>query len=215
MATTTLNYGFIKPDSNDDVDITALNENFDNIDKQLKIAKEALPPVATKTVAGIVKPDGTTITVDPDGTIHGAQTYQLPMASGNTLGGIKIGKNLTMQEDGTLNAYASLETDSVPTKGSSNVPTSGGTFTMIDSVDKKVDSVTESVKVLSTGLKWKNAVDTFSAIATTYPTPEEGWTVMCLDTGYAYQWNGENWIIVYLALAPVASSDDIEAVLEV
>lgn len=215
MATTTLNYGFIKPDSNDDVDITVLNENFDNIDKQLKIAEEALPPVATKTVAGIVKPDGTTITVDPDGTIHGAQTYQLPMASGNTLGGIKIGKNLTMQEDGTLNAYASLETDSTPTKGSSNVPTSGGTFTMIDSVDKKVDSVTESVKVLSTGLKWKNAVDTFSAIATTYPTPEEGWTVMCLDTGYAYQWNGENWIIVYLALAPVASSEDIEAVLEV
>lgn len=125
MATTTLNYGFIKPDSNDDVDIAVLNDNFDKIDKQLKIAEEALPPVATKAVAGIVKPDGTTITVDSDGTIHGAQTYQLPIASGNTLGGVKIGKNLTMQEDGTLNAYASLETDSAPTKGSSNVPTSG------------------------------------------------------------------------------------------
>lgn len=215
MATTTLNYGFTKPDSNDDVDISVLNSNFDKIDEQLKIAEEALPPVATKIVAGIVKPDGTTITIDSDGTIHGAQTYRLPMASGNTLGGIKIGKNLTMQEDGTLNAYASLETDSAPTKGSSNVPTSGGTFTMIDSVDKKVDSVAESVKVLSTGLKWKNAVDTFSAITTTYPTPEEGWTVMCLDTGYAYQWNGKDWVIVYLSLAPVASSDDIEAVLEV
>lgn len=215
MATTTLNYGLTKPDSNDDVDIGVLNDNFDKIDEQLKKAEEALPPVATKMVAGIVKPDGTTITVDSDGTIHGAQTYQLPTASANTLGGVKIGKNLTMQEDGTLNAYASLETDSAPTKGSSNVPTSGGTFTMIDSVDKKVDSVAESVKVLSTGLKWKNAVDTFSAIATTYPTPEEGWTVMCLDTGYAYQWNGEDWIIVYLALAPVASSDDIEAILEV
>lgn len=215
MATTTSYYGLKKPDLNDDVDIEVLNSNFDEIDKQLKNVKDSLPPVATLKTAGIVKPDGTSITVTSDGTIHGAQTYQLPIADNNTLGGIKIGKNLVIQEDGTLNAYASIDIDSVPTNGSNNVPTSGGTYSMITSVDSKVNTLNDKVKALSTGLKWQNAVDTFSSIETTYPSPEQGWTVMCLDTGYAYQWNGEDWIVVYLDLAPVASVEDIQTILEV
>lgn len=35
------------------------------------------------------------------------QTYTLPVASANTLGGIKVGANLTIDKDGTLNANAS------------------------------------------------------------------------------------------------------------
>lgn len=35
------------------------------------------------------------------------QEYTLPIASANTLGGIKVGANLTIEEDGTLNATAS------------------------------------------------------------------------------------------------------------
>lgn len=54
------------------------------------------PAVATTSRVGVVKPDGTTITVDSDGTIRGAQTYQLPTASGTVKGGIKVGANLTM-----------------------------------------------------------------------------------------------------------------------
>lgn len=215
MATITKNFNFTKPGIEDAVDISVLNENFDKIDKTLKEVKDSLPPAATIEKLGVVKLDGTTITVDEDGTIHGAQTYTLPAATSDTLGGIKVGRNLQILKDGTLNAYAALETDSIPTKDSTNVPTSGGTFSMITAVDGRVDGLDEKVKVLTTGLKWKNAVDTFDSIATTYPTLEEGWTVMCLDTGYAYQWNGEAWVLVYLALAPVASTDDIETVLGV
>ena len=46
--------------------------------------------VATTEAAGIVKPDGTTVTVDPDGTIHSAGSYVLPEATSTTLGGVKI-----------------------------------------------------------------------------------------------------------------------------
>ena len=60
--------------------------------------------IATTSTAGIVKPDGTTITVDEDGTLHGASTYNLPTASATVLGGIKVGENLTITEDGTLSA---------------------------------------------------------------------------------------------------------------
>ena len=78
-------------------------------------------PIATAGQIGAVKPDGTTITIDPDGTIHGASTYNLPTASATVLGGIKVGENLTITEDGTLSASGgggtSLENVSTITDG--------------------------------------------------------------------------------------------------
>ncbi|MCM1324153.1 MAG: hypothetical protein NC218_08320 [Acetobacter sp.] len=59
-------------------------------------------PGATNTQTGLVKPDGTTITVDTDGTLHGANTYELPIASSTTLGGVKVGKGLKVDIDGVL-----------------------------------------------------------------------------------------------------------------
>lgn len=39
-------------------------------------------PVATTEVPGSVKPDGTTVTVDPDGTIHAAAPLPLSIVDG-------------------------------------------------------------------------------------------------------------------------------------
>ena len=64
-------------------------------------------PIATTSVAGKVKPDGTTITVSDDGTISSAAEYVLPAATDTTLGGIKVGNNLSIDEDGVLSATAS------------------------------------------------------------------------------------------------------------
>ena len=60
--------------------------------------------VATTSTAGIVKPDGTTITIDGDGTLHGATSYNLPTASTTVLGGIKVGDGLSITDDGVLSA---------------------------------------------------------------------------------------------------------------
>lgn len=214
MATQTKNYKLTKPDTSDLVDITVLNENFNIIDKEIKKAADAIPPVATTSIAGIVKPDGSTTTVDPDGTIHGAQSYELPAATANTLGGVKVGKNLMMGADNTLNAYANIETDPEPTSGSENVPLSGGTYSMIGAVRNEVNDLASQVLALTTGLKWKEAVATYENIATTYATPSEGWTVMCLDTGFAYQWDGTAWNKIFASLVHVATTSEVQAVLE-
>lgn len=72
-------------------------------------------PVATTETAGIVKPDGTTITVDPDGTIHsvggggGGDTYVLPVATADALGGVKASAQVLVAGDGAM----SLADDSV------------------------------------------------------------------------------------------------------
>lgn len=66
---------------------------------------EIKPSVATTESTGVVKPDGTTITIDEDGTIHGSSTYTLPIASIGTLGGIKPdGKTTFVNEEGVLSA---------------------------------------------------------------------------------------------------------------
>jgi len=50
-----------------------------------------------------VKVDGTTITVDADGTMHGASTYELPTMSPTTKGGAKQGDGLTVDSNEKLN----------------------------------------------------------------------------------------------------------------
>lgn len=68
------------------------------------IAGEYILPVATKETLGGIKPDGTTITIDVDGTIHGANTYELPTASDTVLGGVKIDNDTIKSNNGVISA---------------------------------------------------------------------------------------------------------------
>ena len=214
MATYTTNYHLTKPGADDAVDIEVLNDNFDTIDTKIKEAKDAIPPVATQQVAGIVKPDGTTVTVDQDGTIHGAQTYVLPQATAQVLGGIKVGENLTIGENGKLNAYAAAVKDASPTQGSHNVPESGGTYNMINALATQVNTLSSNVTALTTGLNWLEAVSTYNDIASTYASPSTGDTVMCLDTGYAWQYDGTDWVFIFASIVAVMSAADVQTILE-
>lgn len=62
---------------------------------------------ATNSSLGGVKPDGTTITITDDGTISstgggGGSEYTLPIASSDTLGGVKIGDGIDIDSDGKI-----------------------------------------------------------------------------------------------------------------
>lgn len=60
---------------------------------------------ATTTNLGLVKPDGTTITVNSNGVISGSSSYELPTASTNTLGGVKIdGSTITIDNNGVISS---------------------------------------------------------------------------------------------------------------
>ena len=66
-----------------------------------------LRPAENNTIGG-VKPDGTTTTVDTDGTIHAVmpEPYTLPTASTTTLGGVKVdGTSITIA-DGVISSAA-------------------------------------------------------------------------------------------------------------
>ena len=58
---------------------------------------------------------------------------------------------------------------------------------------------------LETNIDWKEAVDTYADIATTYPNPQDGWTVNVKDTDYTYRWDGTNWIAISANAIPLAT----------
>ena len=62
------------------------------------------------------------------------------------------------------------------------------------------------LSTLETNIDWKEAVDSFSLIATTYPNPEDGWTVNVKDTNYTYRYNGVEWVPISANAIPKATN---------
>lgn len=58
---------------------------------------------------------------------------------------------------------------------------------------------------LETNIDWKEAVNTYADIATTYPNPQDGWTVNVKDTDYTYRWDGTNWVAISANAIPLAT----------
>ena len=59
---------------------------------------------------------------------------------------------------------------------------------------------------LNSGIDWKEAVNTFDDLATTYPHPEDGWTVNVKDTDYTYRYTGSQWVAISANAIPNATS---------
>ncbi len=66
-------------------------------------------PTATTTTLGLVKIDGTTITMN-NGVISGANTYSLPTASTTVLGGVKIDGTTITISNGVISGAPSVPT---------------------------------------------------------------------------------------------------------
>lgn len=58
---------------------------------------------------------------------------------------------------------------------------------------------------LETNIDWKEAVNTYTDIATTYPNPQDGWTVNVKDTDYTYRYNGTEWVAISANAIPLAT----------
>lgn len=73
--------------------------------------------------------------------------------------------------------------------------------------DKYTKSEIESLlSSLPLGLIWKDSVDDYNAILTTYPNPEENWTVSTIE-GNIYTYNGEGWVQINMTIIPAVSLD--------
>lgn len=66
--------------------------------------------------------------------------------------------------------------------------------------------VDNKFSAFETNIDWKESVATFTAIATTYPNPEDGWTVNVKDTDYTYRYSGTAWIAISANAIPKATA---------
>lgn len=67
------------------------------------------------------------------------------------------------------------------------------------------NEVDNKFSALETVIDWKEAVATFADLATTYPQPDDGWTVNVKDTDYTYRWSGTAWIAISANAIPKAT----------
>ena len=67
--------------------------------------------------------------------------------------------------------------------------------------------VDNKLSTLETNIDWKEAVSTFDDIATTYPIPDDGWTVNVKDTDYTYRYNGTKWVAISANAIPKATNE--------
>ena len=122
---------------------TREGEDTDNAKYYYERAKEVVAvDIATVDTAGIVKPDGTTITIEEDGTIHGASTVEV---DGTTIVQDSETKQISVSDD-----FANSKLD---TNGDSKSCTS--TFTSDDVEDGSATEWT-SVTALASGATHSN-----------------------------------------------------------
>lgn len=67
------------------------------------------------------------------------------------------------------------------------------------------NEVDNKLSALETKIDWKEAVDTFNDIATTYHSPQDGWTVNVKDTDYTYRFDGDKWVVISANAIPKAT----------
>lgn len=66
-------------------------------------------------------------------------------------------------------------------------------------IDNKISQVISDID-------WKESVATYADIVTTYPNPQDGWTVNAKDTDITYRWDGSKWIEISANAIPLATS---------
>lgn len=225
MAQETTNYKLKKPDITDKVDITVLNGNADIIDEALHKLAEGKQDELTfdeepkddsqnpVTSGGLKKAfDNVQKSLNFDSTPTAGSRN--PVTSGGiktyvdkAVAGVDVSEQLATKQD-------VLTWDEEPKSGSRNPVTSGGIYKAEQTLTDGVSDLKGQVSGLAAGLKWKEAVDNFEAISTTYGAPEENWAVTVKDTGNTYVYNGEAWVLALINTTRLLTTAEAREILE-
>lgn len=139
----------------------------------------------------------------------------LPIASSTKVGGVKIGANIQISEDGTISGNpqyvhpsthpATMITQDVTHRFVTDAEKTGwdNKYTR-EEVDNKISQITS-------GIEWKPSVETFNDLMSTYPDAKDGWTANVRDTDITYRHKGdgtgaESWIAISANAIPMAST---------
>lgn len=100
-----------------------------------------------------------------------------------------------------------------PSTHSANMITSDATHRFVTDAEKTIwsdkytkNEVDNKFSQLETAIDWKESVATYANIATTYPNPQDGWTVNVKDTDYTYRYNGSAWVAISANSIPLATA---------
>ena len=175
-----------------------------------------------------LKVDGTSITIDGNGVVHGATVDDaFSLTSENAIQN-KVVKAKFDEVDGKINANettisshkndqnnphnvtkSQLNLGNVEDKSSETIRgeiTKENVTTALGYTPYTPNEVDNKFSTLETNIDWKEAVDTFTDIAVTYPSPEDGWTVNVKDTDYTYRYNGSEWVAISANAIPKATN---------
>ena len=176
-----------------------------------------------------LKVDGTSITIDGNGVVHGAtiddafsltsenavqnkvvkakfdEVDQKISANETTISSHKNDKNnphsVTKEQVGLGN---------VEDKSSETIRgeiTKDNVTTALGYTPYTPNEIDNKFSTLETNIDWKEAVNTFDDIATTYPNPEDGWTVNTKDNNITYRYNGTEWVAISANAIPKATNE--------
>ncbi|MDD4402218.1 MAG: hypothetical protein PHI24_10175 [Desulfitobacteriaceae bacterium] len=107
--------------------------------------------------------------------------------------------------DAPVKTLEGLNTDISNHTGNNTVHVTAGDKTnWADKYTK--NEVDNKLSALETNIDWKESVNTFSDIATTYPNPQDGWTVNVKDTDYTYRYSGAEWIAISANAIPKSTA---------
>lgn len=67
------------------------------------------------------------------------------------------------------------------------------------------NEIDNKFSTLEMATDWKESVAGYSNIASTYPNPQDGWTVNVKDTNITYRYDGSNWIAISANAIPKAT----------
>lgn len=136
-----------------------------------------------------------------------AKMLPFPLASKSEFGRVQIGNGLEI-ENGVLKH---------PDKHSADIiePDSNNRFVTDEQIDMWTGKVSkeelaEAIENFSKGMVWKESVPTFDDIATTYPNPQDTWTVITKDKNdiYMYESDTNEWKYLGSMLVPEKASAD-------
>ena len=130
-------------------------------------------PTASTSILGLVKVDGTTISINGSGVISGSPVYSLPTASTTILGGVKIDNTtITVNGSGVISAPYSYTLPTASTSVLGGVKVDGTSITILGGVIRATYSYTlptASTSVLG-GIKIDNATLSYNASGQLYYT---------------------------------------------
>ena len=101
-----------------------------------------------------------------------------------------------------------------PSTHPASIITQDSTHRFVTDVEKQTyedkytkNEVDNKLSALETKIDWKESVETYDDIETTYPSPEDGWTVNVNDTDITYRYDGTSWIAISANSIPLATSN--------